>query len=305
MKIFRKFYLRLLICTGILLLLLPVTEIKAKADCGPKPRVEISFSGLGETECYATLLSEYRSTGPQMAWDGTEENAYYKEAGFDNALEYSIWRAFVDYEDADGYYFLQIGWKVSNNRYLNWSYYPPQKFKILLYFPETQDFIASGIYERYAFESYFKVDVFGMDTEESAVGRIEVEKSYDYTWEAISLVARIIFTILVELGIALIFRYRAPKQIKFIIWVNVATQVILNVLLNIIDYFQGFLVFMIFYVLLEFLIFIAEAVLYTIFLPKYDERNRERFIAFIYSFVANLCSFLLGFGLSLLIIIPV
>lgn len=51
-----------------------------------------------------------------------------------------------------------------------WTYYPPQRFKILVYFPETDSFAVSGIYERYAFDSYYKVDA----------GDIELKPSSTY-----------------------------------------------------------------------------------------------------------------------------
>ena len=40
-----------------------------------------------------------------------------------------------------------------------WTYYSPKSFKILLYFPEQGVFVTSGIYERYAFDSYYTVDM--------------------------------------------------------------------------------------------------------------------------------------------------
>ena len=34
---------------------------------------------------------------------------------------------------------------------------PPNPFKILLYFPEDDVFVTSGVYERYAFDSYYHI----------------------------------------------------------------------------------------------------------------------------------------------------
>lgn len=78
-----------------------LSPISANADTGPKPSVRIVFENMGEQDCYGTLLSKYRSTGPASAWDGEEDSVYL------DGLEREIWEAFINYEDGDGYYFLQ------------------------------------------------------------------------------------------------------------------------------------------------------------------------------------------------------
>ena len=84
-----------LLCMILLFTMLPTT---AMADIGPKPSVEIQFTGVEEgVTYYATLLSYHKSTGPASAWD---ENPLYSKEGD------PIWKAFVDYKDSDGYYFL-------------------------------------------------------------------------------------------------------------------------------------------------------------------------------------------------------
>lgn len=70
-----------------------------------------------------------------------------------------IWEKFLSYQDADQYFFLQEWWDCSESHQLCWSYFPPQKFKILLYFPEQDTFYVSYPYEQYAFLSYFRVDL--------------------------------------------------------------------------------------------------------------------------------------------------
>ena len=91
----------------------------------------IQFEHMGDELCYGTLLSKEKSTGPASAWDGRTESDQkeYMDPG--------IWKIFVNYKDPDGYYFLQRSWKVSESKELAWTYYPPDDFKILLYYPET------------------------------------------------------------------------------------------------------------------------------------------------------------------------
>ena len=95
---------------GVLCLVMTVllfAPVTTKADMGPKPSVRILFENMGNETCYGTLLSERESTGPSSAWDGTEEYAQHNENENYSwaAFDYETWKAFVEYEDPDGYYF--------------------------------------------------------------------------------------------------------------------------------------------------------------------------------------------------------
>lgn len=284
---------RILVLSAALLLLMLSFPTAAFADMGPKPSVRITFSGLDEsTACYGTLLSETDSTGPSSVWDGTEENAWYPEG------EYEIWKAFVSYEDEDGFCFLQEFWNCSETGELSWTYYPPQTFKILLYYPETDTFSVSPVYERYAFDSYFSVNLSGVEEG----GTFTAERSYDYTWEIISLVVRIAATIVLEMAVALLFGYRRKKALLFLTAVNAVTQIGLNAALNIICYQSGPLSFTMAFVPLEIAVFIVEALLYRKYLHRLCDLPQSGFRPVAYAFVANALS--LAAGLWLAHVIP-
>lgn len=217
-----------LLCMVLLILLFPVT---ASADMGPKASVHISFENMGEAVCYGTLLSSAESTGPYSAWNGNEKESNNYGSNED------IWRAFVEYKDEDGFYFLGISWEVSESHSIDWTYYPPSTFKILLYYPETDTFAVSGVYERYAFDAYYTVDM------NNAGEDITAQKSYEYRDELLSLVARILLTIAIEMGVALLFGFRGRRELLLLVGVNGATQIILNVLLNIVNYRSGWMIF--------------------------------------------------------------
>ena len=270
----------------VLMMAMPIT---ASADMGPKPSVRIEFTGIEGETYYGTLLSLRDSTGPASAWNGNPEYAHYHpgDEGYD------IWVKFVEYQDTDGYYFLQEWWDCSDTNQLNWTYYPPTPFKILLYFPETDTFYVSPVYERYAFDSYFTVDLSAYDTDP-----IMAHQSYDYTWEIISLIARIILTIALELGIALLFGYREKKVLGFLAVVNILTQVTLNVALNIINYNSGALTFTFSYVLFEILVFAIEAIAYAALIKKISSKEQKKGRAVGYAFIANTASFALGLWLA-------
>ncbi len=289
----RIFALLICVITAVML------SVTASADMGPKPSVNVDFENLGDELCYATLLSRTKSTGPSSAWDGIEEHAQHNEnEGYSYVkYGYDIWKAFVDYKDADGFYFLQEAWQVNETKKFGWTYYPPNEFKILLYFPETKTFAVSGIYKSYAFDTYYTVNMDGVNLtadyneELSTDARIEAYRSYNYRVEIFSLIARIVITILIEMAIALAFGYFEKKQLLLLIAVNGVTQIILNVLLNVVNYRSGELAFFVIYILLELGILIGEAVLYFNLLNKLSKKQRPRWLAVIYAAAANIASF--------------
>ena len=278
----------------------------AWADMGPKPSVRVSFTGLGDRLCYATLLSETKSTGPASVWNGDPADAYHKGNEEWADLDEATWQAFVDYEDPDGYHFLQWGWPVSDTDGLAWTYYPPDRFKVLLYFPEDGTFVSSDVLERYAFHSYFAADVTAgalipekdQAASDAASAAVQVEPHYDYATDLLSLAGRIVLTLAIELGLALVFSFRHRKQFRLIALTNVATQVLLNVILYIVAYRSGYLAFVALYILLELLVFIMEAFIFTLCLNRCGGPQRHRLLIVFYALCANALSFALGMVLA-------
>lgn len=276
----------------ILFIALPIT---AKADTGPKPSVVVNFKNMGEELCYATLLSVGKSTGPHSAWDGIEGHENYAES------EKEIWQAFVDYVDEDGYYFLQIFWKVSDKKSFTWGYYPPKTFKVLLYYPNTNEFAVSTVCEKYAFDSYYTIDMQGADIgsikydeENSTDERLIAYRSYNYFKEGITLFIRACITIVIELLVAYLFAIRSKKEIIILLIVNVITQIALNGILFFVSYLNGPISFLLAYAMLEIVIFIAEGLVYWKFINKYADKKREWWYYLLYSFVANVLSVVIG-----------
>lgn len=265
------------------LLMLALLPTAALADMGPKPSVRIGIEGLDpDAPCWGTLLSEEASTGPSRAYDG--ENARVGEAGED------VWRAFVDYEDPDGYYFLQELWPCSEEGQLWWTYYPPEDFKLLLYFPETGEFVSSGKCSAYAFTSWFDARL----TE----GELTLSKSYDYSGAIVNFAVRCALTIALECSAAyFIFRLRTPGRLKAVAAVNVITQLALNLVVNIIAYFAGSFMIAFRFFLLECLVFAAEGALYDMFFRRSGEPVPVK-RCWALSLVGNLMSYALGLWLA-------
>lgn len=273
--------------TALLILLLVFAlamPLAAFADIGPKPSVRVTFTGAGGREFYATLLSQASGTGPYSAEPG-------RSWGNDLEENEPVRQAMAAYQDPDGFYFLQTAWQCSETRPLAWTYYPPVTYKLLVYFPDTGEFLTSGVYSRYAFDNYYTVDLADL-----ANGQLVLRKSYDYTWELVSLLVRILATIALELAVAVPFGFAKKPFLRPILTVNVVTQILLNLGLNMIAYWMGGLAFMIFFWPLEVLVFIVEAVAYRPLLGRRGGASAS--LATIYAFTANVISCVAGFWLA-------
>ncbi len=291
----KKRFISFLFCIVLLVTVFPIT---ASADMGPKPSVVIDFNGISQQTYYVTLLSSRRSTGPYSVITD-DSNRRYNESHED----YPIFLKFLEYQDKDGYYFLQYFQNCSETNRFSWTYYPPSDFKILIYFPDSDYFaISAAAYEGYAFDSYFRVSLTDSEIssgiEQGETLSFSAKKSYDYSGELISLIARIVLTIAVELLIALLFAFRKKKQ--FLVAVNLVTQIALNVALNLINYSYGAMLFIFAYVLFEFMVFIAEAILYSVFLRKLDGPV-PIWKTLTYALIANAASFVVGLVLAIMI----
>lgn len=272
----------------VFLCMVMLFPIGVNADTGPKPSVRIKFENMGDELCYGTLLAKEESTGPARVWNGSEEDINL------NFVDRDIWEAFVNYEDSDGYYFLQWAWLVSDTKELSWTYYPPNEFKVLLYYPETNTFVVSDICKRYAFDTYYTIDMDGVDIcsieyDNSLSGnqRLEAFKSYEFKNEVKALVCRMIITVIVEILIGLLFKFR-NTELLYILLINVITQIILNVLLNIYTGFGYYFV----YLSLESLVFVIEAIFYCLMFKK------KKGYCVLYALVANIASFVIGLYLA-------
>lgn len=310
--------------------------MKASADTGPKPSVHVTFENMGDELCYGTLLSKTPSTGPAEAWDGTEDGKY-----FFNGADETVWRAFTEFKDEDGFYFLQWFWRTDENKALNWTYYPPQTFKILLYYPDratksgaadnsagasTRDskttaasgaFCVSDVLKRYAFHSYYFVDMRNVQSETiGTIAKISATQGYDYSAEILGFFVRFIITLGVETLLALAFGLRTKRAFLTVLAANGATQVALNILLNVQLHFNNVYGVFPLYFFAELFVFVAEAALYCFIFGKRknggvsgsaDENGGKAAIAYskkrliLYAFTANLISFCIGLPLAILL----
>lgn len=279
------------ILRGVLLSLLLVCLLPlwTAADTGPKPSIEIMPEGLGEGDYYLTLLSKTESTGP---WSKYESFADSRDSYGDPEADEAIWTAFNDYKDADGFYFLGCYGQVADGQVFSWSYYPPDTFKVLVYFPESGSFAVGPVTEREEFVAKYTV------TRSEQGNELVVEKFQNHEKERKSFVKRLVFTLLLELAVAFDFKFREKRQILLIVCMNVLTQVGLNwALLYLFPlvssrwYWPGLLA-------MEVLIFLVEGAVYAWLLPRWKKDPALVCRPWKYALTANVISFVLGLALS-------
>lgn len=293
----------------------------AFADTGPKPSAAFTFTGMPDEDYYVTMLAEVDHYGPHRVYQPGDDLPYVLEAGRDDPA-YPAWQKFVDYKDPDGYYFLEdLFEQCHGDDEASWHYFPPERFKLLLYFPESDTFLCSTVTERYAFDSVYRLDLGGKSPaeiaaltltdpngdplpsgrdDETAIGEVTLDKSDGTHQQIIGFFGRLGITLIIELALAWGWKYRKGSQLLFIGIVNLITQCLLNVALlywGAQETSRGFIIF--WYVLLELAVTGIEAAAYAYLLPGTDHKEEAvRRHAAMYAIAANVLSFLGGLALS-------
>lgn len=267
--------------------------ITMKLDIGPGS--EITIEGIHSSqlkEFYITFFFETDNDSNGVNGVLDRETVPYEEG----TVEYKVWNAFTDYSDADGYYFMKKFWSYND-------YYTPfnlicntssSSFKILMYNPDQDIFITSKAYDKYAFNSYYELDMDKIFAESPEI--VLTRWKYNRTDEIKEgLIFRIILTVLIELGIAFIFMLNGKKTVLCIFSVTSVMQIIFNIILNYVVYLRGTgLTLNIIYSCFGFVIFIIETVLFSLLLPRIsDEKVRIR-KCILYSFIANAAALAVG-----------
>ena len=254
------------------------------ADTGPKPSVTVDFEGMDGEIYYVTLLAKESSTGPySKAEDGYADTPPQGQE--------IVWQKFLDYQDADGFHFLQFMEDCSGKDRFFWSYYPPEEFKILVYFPEYDSFsVSSESFTQYAFDSYFTATVSG-DT-------VIAERTYDMGWEVFAFLFRLLLTLAIELLFAWAFGFKTKELFLTVLIVNVVTQLGLNLFMLYNGYESMLLWYLYIYFVAEVIIVVVEAMAYVFAAKRWREEYSKQLHPVQFAVVANLFSFVLGYIIS-------
>lgn len=261
--------------------------IPVLADTGPKPSVVIDFEGVEDETYYVTLLAKDKYLGPYSF--ATEDDV---PAG--DEPENVAFRKFYEYEDANGYHFMQYMRECSGTNQFEWGYYPPYQFKILVYFPEEDRLLTDGrTYSRYAFDSYYTVKINGdeMSVEKTDTSQMRME---NYVKIGIKFLIRLLVTLALEMGIAAAFRFREKMQLGCIAIVNILTQLVLNYVIYWILKPMGQWGYVFFYIPTEILIMVFETVVYCLTLNRIGKEKKSIGRIVGYTILANVVSFVIG-----------
>ena len=270
----------------MVLLLLPVLTVTVSADMGPKPGTSITVHPGGGEYAVVTLLAREESNGPHGTIGPDDEPSSW--VAKDERLA-QAWYAFRDYRDPDGYHF----WGEIYEGSVTWGYFPPENFKIAVYYPEYGIlWVSEDSYERYAFDSDFRLNLpaVGAGAQSGEVDMV-LKKTSNPGSELAGFLFRVVLTLAMELAVARVFGLTDERQKKLILRVNLLTQVGLNLLLWGWYYFDGPLVAMVRLILAEIVVLVVESVIYLRKLRL--EESRMKIVG--YTILANLASVTLGF----------
>jgi len=280
-----------------MLLMMVGLSVHIRADFGPKPTTDVTIKGLDEPYDFDLLVYSSDDVEPLDEEDfQTQIHDYYSD-DFPEVLN--------GYQDEDGYvsYTLYtdqphyISRSEDNPDSFHIGYFsPPDVFKIVLVPASGNAMIVSEVIEKTLFHASFTFDVsdmaFGSDPDHYH-GDIPVyvhdespSESLPVVGSLIWVVFAVIFTLVIEGAVMLLFAYRTKTSYKIMIYVNLATQTILQ-LFVVIGYwywssfgaigvlFSG-----------ELIVFILEIILYVRLL-----KEKTKLRAGVYAFAANAISF--------------
>ena len=294
-KLFKVFAVMLFSTVAAIML-----TVSASADSGPKPSIDLTVKNVGSEPCYATMLTDegigYRSIHSVGSRDNVTDTYMdnFHRNKEDIIIDDPIYHKFAEYAETDGFIFNE--WYAQLDRgdnQIRWGYRTPHAFRLVLYYPESDRFEASAVCECAVFNCFFYAEL----SDNGDIVRIYEDDNIGY--RILSIKVLIAVNLLIELGIAWLFKLRKSNHIITIIIVNVITQGSLIIWLNVSILNHGFGIVEFFgYLLAETFILFAETVAYSVLFRR-DERMKY---VPLYGFLANIASFLIGSPLAWFVI---
>lgn len=285
------------IIISILLVLIVInfSPIISFADVGPKPSLEIIVKGMDNDNYWLDLLVTDES---KHSWlDITDE-------------EKETVKKLADYKDDEGFHPALLvgtgvplsgelkGEKISTNTYSHkFSYLgTPDTFKIAILTEDNTLIISDVIHTKY-YDSVVKYDL--KDNlplgQEVILSAGEANEIFPIVNTSIGFLTRLILTLLIEIGIAILFGFTIKNSGKILITTNLITQILLNIAILFVTLHFGMFFGLLIFILMEIIIVILETTIYSKYLT---ERSMGRRIA--YGIFANIISFGAGFAISLM-----
>lgn len=278
-------------------------SISVSADMGPKPTSLIEIVGIDEPY-YFDLLVYYNRTIEVLTDEEISEQISYDYYASDYP------EILNGYQDDEGFasYTLytpephHIG-NTSPNEFFIGYYMAPSVFKIVIVTESNNVFVSDTVTRNY-FSAHFIYDLSNdsvfqevgdqTDTYYDDIGM--VTEDFPYFRVIATALLGVFITLIVELSLLYVAKYREKQTYKIALIVNVSTQLILNLCV-----FFGFALWSAFagigiLLLGEFIVFVSEMIAYKLL---FKEKQWLKPIP--YAILANLASLILGWTILLLI----
>lgn len=280
-RIFSKIILLLFILISVITCLYD-EPIRCYADTGPKPSIELNLKNINKSNIEIGILLD---SDVSTSFRSQSTDLYSK--------------GYLDSNETYKYqYFIQINSNGEDSLSINWTYRAPLKFKFYILDKDSNDFYITDLETRYTYNSHYEVDFQKLNVESH---RITLNHTIYTTYSVLKFLLRLLICLVVELIIALLFKFR-KKDLLIVFIVNFITQLGLNLYLSISSYQNGNQLWI--YILLgfpililcEIIIFLVEALFYRL-LIKNENISKKRI--WTYAFVSNLISFIIGLIVNL------
>ncbi len=282
----------ILICL-LLVIVINVFPIIAVADAGPKPSLEIIVKGIDNNNYWLDLLV-------------TDESSYSWLELADEERE--TVKKLAEYEDEEGFHpALLVGTRVPlsgelkgeknpDNTYShNFSYVgTPELFKIAI-LTEDNNLIISDLIHRKHFNSIVKFDLTDENLKEDILSAGKAKEIIPIWRMSLGFISRLLLTLVIEIGIALLFGFTIKNSGKTLLKTNILTQVLLNIAILWINLSYGMFAALFIFLLMEILIIIFETIIYAKYLTEKPIGRR-----IVYGILANVASLIAGFGINLI-----
>lgn len=292
---------KVIISFSTILIILTLSVFTVFADAGPKPSFEISFSGV-ENNSIAAIISDEEEFGNWRAFDIKSPDLYDEISGgsdiYSNHLADNL-DAFIkrlsEYKPSDKYRYISYTETVSDKTGLSGTYLP-NSFKIILYSPKSNKLSVSEKTNCYGLFSKSKYKVNVKKGEITSVSTTSsLNSSYNRFIVFIKYLVSLIFTLGIEILIALIMKINTKHLILTITATNIISLTAMSMLIYIINPPVYGTLFSFPYAFFEIGVTIAEIIAYMILFPKYEKEviiPKQKII--IYTVLANAATYALA-----------
>lgn len=242
------------------------------ADMGPKPSITINLENMN-TKNYLIDLLVYDESGENYSspldYNGNKQTITVEQQETLHKINYDGW---ISEGTRWGAYLLFADCSGNNKHEHYFSYFgTPETYKVVIVFNNGETRVTDVIH-RTDFQSEITVDV----------NTMEVVSKGNVSSTLKSILIPLLVTIIVEIIIALVMKF---KNIKVILLTNAITNILLQLLL-----IYTPLSYILTFVILEILIFIAEYLTYKKYL---NNISKQKIIS--YTLLANLATVILTF----------